>query len=46
MELDAIHAIAVICKDVIDRFDAMPLEERLEIMALQQRGRSILWARR
>lgn len=31
VELDAIHAIAVICKDVIGRFDAMPLEERLEI---------------
>lgn len=29
VELDAVHAIAVICKDVIDWFDAMPLEERL-----------------
>lgn len=38
VELDAIHAIAVICKDVIDRFDAMPLEERLEIY-----GTSATW---
>lgn len=28
-ELDAVHALAVICKDITNWFDAMPLEERL-----------------
>jgi hypothetical protein len=29
VELDALHEIAVICKNVMELFDAMPLEERL-----------------